>query len=607
MITKDLISTAPNSPGVYLMLDGKSSVLYVGKAKNLLKRLSSYLRLKNEGHNKTTVMLQQVKKVDTIITRTEKEALILEASLIKKHSPKYNIILRDDKNYPYIKVTTNEEWPRVMMVRRKSKDAARYFGPYSSSSAMWSTLKTISKLFPLRRCKGSKLKPRNRPCLNHQMGQCLAPCFGKADHNSYMDNVAKVIMILEGRNKDLILELRRQMQTYSESLQYEKAAKKRDQIQALSRTLEKQIVASDSRIDQDVIGFARKDVSVAISILILRSGLITGSRNYFLADPFGDDKAILGQILHQFYYHPESIPKEILLPFSFPDMHLYQERFSDLRGKKVHLLIPQRGDKSQLLHMAEKNAQQIFEEKEKKKENWETLSAALIKKLKLFKVPETIECLDISNIGGKQAVGSLVCFHKGEPQKDRYRHYSIQTVDGPDDYAMMAEVLNRRFKKGQEEKNLPDLFMVDGGKGQLGIALRLADEFSIENGIELLGIAKEKQEEGEKVYKPGRKNPILLAAHDPVLLYLMKIRDETHRFGITFHRKLRNKKTLSSELNSINGIGSARRKLLLKSLGSIKRVRDASLHELKNISGIGDELAFHIYSHFHPEEKGSKD
>ncbi len=599
MFSAKLIAAVPHSPGVYLMLDAKSAVLYVGKAKDLVKRLSSYSRFSGSEHSKTSVMLSQVAKVDTIITRTEKEALILEASLIKKHCPKYNIILRDDKNYPLIKVTVQEEWPRVMMARRRQKDGARYFGPYSSSSAMWATLKIISKLFPLRRCKGSKLKVRKRPCLNYQMGQCLAPCSGLADPASYQDNVSKVLMILEGRNKDLISQLRKQMEEYSHNLDFEQAAKKRDQIQALSRTLEKQVVAASHLRDQDIFGFKRKDISVAVAVLIIREGLISGSRSYFLADPFGDDAEILSQILNQFYFHGENLPKEIILPFTVPDNELLQERFTELRNGKVDILVPQRGDKVSLLNMAETNASQIFEEKEKKDRSWESLAESISKKLKLHALPERIECLDISNISGKVAVGSLVCFLKGEPAKESYRHFKIRTVEGPDDYAMMAEVLQRRFKRGLEEDDLPDLFMVDGGKGQLGMALRVAGESEVENRMEWIGIAKEKDTEGEKLYKPGRKNPIILAPHDPVLLHLMRIRDESHRFGVTFHRKLRNKKTLASELDGIPGIGPSRKKQLLKTLGSLKRIKEADLDQLRSVPGLGDELASQIHNHFH--------
>lgn len=600
MFPKEVLESTPHAPGIYMMLDKKSTTLYVGKAKDLFKRLSSYARFTGSEHNKTSVMLKQVDKVDTIITRTEKEALILEASLIKKHKPKYNIILRDDKNYPLIKVTVDEEWPRVMMTRRRKKDKARYFGPYSSSSAMWATLKLISTTFPLRKCKGKELKLRKRPCLNYQMGKCLAPCFGEADKDEYQNHVKNVLMILEGQNKTIIKDLSSQMNHAAEKMEFEKAAFIRDQINAISKTLEKQLIVSNHNRNQDVFGFYRKDAAIGITIMFIRDGIISGSRPFFLEDPYGDDKAILSQAINQFYDNTVNLPtKEILLPFEPESKELLEEKLADLLESRVSLTIPQRGDRAGLTAMAEENAKNIFDEKEKQKASWQTLSKSIIKKLKLVKPAEIIECLDISNTSGKQAVGSLVCFEHGEPSKGRYRHYKIQTIDGPNDYGMMEEVLYRRFTRGMEEDNLPDLFIVDGGKGQLNMALRVALELGIADRLDWIGIAKERDQEGEKLYKPGRKNPILLPAHDPVLLYMMRIRDESHRYGVTFHRKLRNKNTLTSELDNIAGIGKNRKKSLLKHFGSLKKVKNATVQDLEKVTGIGSDLAKEIFNQLH--------
>ncbi|MGW8195773.1 MAG: excinuclease ABC subunit UvrC [Desulforhopalus sp.] len=599
MIPATTLSSAPHAPGVYLMLDAKSTVLYVGKAKDLSKRLSSYAQFSGVEHSKTGAMLARVRKVDTIITNTEKEALILEASLIKKYKPKYNIILRDDKSYPYIKVTVREQWPRVFMTRRKTRDKSRYFGPYSSPSSMWQTLRLISSLFPLRNCKGSRLRKRERPCLNNQIGKCLAPCTGDGDRELYMENVGKIIMLLEGRNNDLIQDLEKQMLAASEALDFERAATIRDQISALSRTLEKQVIAASHSKDQDVFGFARRDVAVTITVLFIRNGLINGSRTFFLADPYGEDETILSQALTQFYDGESQIPREVLLPFEPMDRQLHEEHLQDNAGTRVHLKIPQRGDNRQLVTMANTNAMQHFEEKEQRKSSWESLCGSMEKTLQLQRPPNLIECLDISNISGRQAVGSLVCFSSGEPDKSRWRHYTIKSIDGPDDYGMMREVLRRRLRRGIEEDSLPDLFVVDGGKGQLGVALGVAGELGITDEIDWLGIAKEKQQEGEKLYKPYRKNPLLLPAHNPVLLYLMRIRDESHRYGITFHRKLRNKSTLASELDDIPGIGATKKTLLLKHLGSLARIKEASLDELAEVRGIGRNLAKTIFEHLH--------
>lgn len=600
MFPENTITDAPHVPGVYQMLDSKSRVLYVGKAKNLRKRLTSYTRFSGSDHNKTTVMLSHVVKVDTILTHTEKEALILEASLIKKHKPKYNIILRDDKNYPFIKVTVQDKWPRVHMTRRRSRDGARYFGPYSSSSAMWATLRLLANLFPLRKCKGNKVRPRKRPCLNLQMGKCLGPCIDAADPAHYQGLVQKVLMVLEGKNRSLIKELTLEMQTAAAKQYYERAAEFRDQINALSKTIEKQIIASQSMKDQDVFGYCKQGTSIGITILFVRDGLITGSRSFFLDDPIETDQLILSQILSQFYDEKILPPKEILLPFDTEDTPVLTERFSEILGSNVSLHAPRRGDKVKLQEMANANAAHIFDEKEKKDRSWQGLSSSMEKLLHLEQTPTRIECLDISNTSGKQAVGSLVCFEKGEPAKTAFRHYKIQTVHGPDDYAMMAEVLQRRLTRGIKEDNLPDLFVVDGGRGQLGIALRIADELGIRDDLDWIGIAKEKKEEGEKLYKPGRKNPILLKSHNPVLLYLMRIRDESHRFGVTFHRKLRAKASIASSLDTIPGVGADRKRKLLKTLGSVKRIKEADIKELLTVPGIGKDTATAVFHYYHP-------
>ncbi|MEN8200794.1 MAG: excinuclease ABC subunit UvrC, partial [Thermodesulfobacteriota bacterium] len=558
-------------------------------------------RFSGSAHNKTTVMLSRVVKVDIILTNTEKEALILEASLIKKHRPRYNIILRDDKNYPLIKVTTQEEWPRVHMTRRRKKDGARYFGPYASSSSMWATLRLLADLFPLRKCKGSRVRPRKRPCLNLQMGKCLAPCVDRADQSLYRDQVEKVIMVLEGRNKRLIKTLTEEMETAASDLHFERAAQLRDQISALSRTLEKQVVASSRLKDQDIFGYCRQGTAIGIVILFVRDGLITGSRSFFLNEPEEKDESVLFQALNQFY--DEKIPpaKEILLPFAPMDSSLLAERLSDLYTSMVSLTVPKRGDNLKLQEMANANAKHLFDEREQKERSWQGLSDSMSRLLHLAHTPRRIECLDISNTSGKEAVGALVCFEKGEAAKSSFRHYKIKGVDTPDDYAMMEEVLRRRFIRGMEEDNLPDLFIVDGGRGQLGVAMRVADELGLREELDWIGIAKEKKEEGEKLYKPGRKNPILLKGHNPVLLYIMRIRDESHRYGVTFHRKLRNKRTIASVLDGIPGVGPDRKKKLLKQLGSVKRIRQASVEELAAVQGIGKNTATTIHNHLHPK------
>jgi len=612
MFPVDILTSTPHSPGVYLMLDKKSTVLYVGKAKDLRNRLASYARLDGTQPGKTAALLSHIHTIDTLLTRTEKEALILEASLIKQHHPKYNIILRDDKNYPLIKVTIQEEWPRVMMTRRRKKDGARYFGPFVSSSAMWESLKLIASLFPLRRCKTPRLPIRTRPCLNGQMHHCLAPCMGAgqpADRERYQEMVKQVLLLLEGHNRELIAAMTTKMEAAAADLAFEQAATLRDQIQALTKTLEKQIVVASHRKDQDIFGLARKDASLAIALLLVRNGIISGSRSFFFADPIGDDATILAQALLQYYSAGDTLPREILLPGAAEGQELLAERLSEMSGETVRLLVPQRGDKMSLIDMANANARQLFADRDRKEQSWQTLAAAIMDALHLPHVPDTIECVDISNISGQQAVGSLVCFQQGEPAPPQYRHYTITSVVGPDDYGMMAEVLKRRLARGIADNTLPDLLMVDGGRGQLGVATGVIKELARETGVEagqkmaLVAIAKEKQGEGEKLFIPGRKNPILLPAHNPALLYLMRIRDESHRYGVRFHRHLRSKNAFHSPLDGIDGIGPQKKQALLTGLGSVRRIRQATREQLREVAGIGPELAALIYRHFHPENE----
>ena len=601
-LTSTFLATVSHGPGVYQML-GKLEVLYVGKARDLRKRLAQYAHYSGSAHSKTAVMLSHVRRVETILTTTEKEALILEASLIKKYRPRYNVILRDDKNYPLIKVTTREEWPRVVVTRKRIRDGNRYFGPFSSSSGMRTTLKLLYSMFPLRRCK--TMHQRSRPCLNYQMGRCLAPCTDQVDQESYREMVGEVLLLLEGKNKTIIGRLTGKMKIAAGNLDFEQAALLRDQIAGLERTLEHQVVAADHALDQDVFGLARHGASVGVALLFIRAGLISGSQSFFIADPLGNDGRILSETIMQYYSARRQPPRELLLPIAIEDEPLVTEQLRELREGPVTLRVPQRGKRMQLMQMAATNAQQVFSEQAKKQKAWEILSRTLQHKLRLQNIPSHIECLDISNLSGKQAVGSLICFFEGDPEKSRYRHYRISGKDEPDDYAMMREVLERRMETGLEKNNLPDMLLLDGGKGQLNIGIEVLSRFELLNQIDLVAIAKEKQEEGEKLFRPGRKNPILLPSHAPALLYLMRVRDESHRFGITFHRSLRNTNTLRSPLDTITGIGPKRKKDLLKTMGSYKRILAADIDELAKVPGIGPALALTIHNQLHSEKNAA--
>ena len=572
------------------MKSGAGKILYVGKARDLRNRLASYRSAEAKRFSKTAAMLQKAVRVETILTATEKEALILEASLIKKHRPRYNVILRDDKNYPYIKVTVNEKWPRVFVGRRRLKDGAKYFGPYSSSSAMRDTLALIRELFPLRTCKGVNLKKRARPCLNQQMGRCPAPCCELADPATYRATVERVTAVLEGRKSELVGYLQKGMVAAAKKHEYEQAAYCRDRLVSLQKTLEKQAVAAGHSRNQDVFGLARRGLAAAVSVISVREGLVNGQQSFFMETVLGDDGEVMAGCLQQFYGDGRYLPPDILLSHQPANVELLGEWLTDLRGATVHLKTPQRGKLAELTVMAENNAIQVFADEEKKSRSNQALLTAVAKTLKLAKPPKWIECLDISNIGGKQPVGSLISFKDGEPDMKGYRHYRITGGDSPDDYGMMREVLTRRFAP-DKAGDLPDLLLIDGGKGHLNVAFQVLSQTGHLSEVELVAIAKEKKDEGEKLFRPGRKNPFLLPVYAPVLLFMMRIRDESHRFGITFHRRLRSKATLKSELDLVPGVGPARRKLLLKKFGSLKRVKAASLQELLEVEGVGPELA----------------
>ena len=601
-LSPEFLATVPHGPGVYQML-GRRELLYVGKARDLRKRLAQYAHYSGPSWSKTAVMLTHVRRVATILTTTEKEALLLEAALIKKHRPRYNIILRDDKNYPLIRVSLEEEWPRISVTRRRLKDGGRYFGPYTAPGAMRAALQLLYGHFPLRHCRN--LRERERPCLNYQMGRCLAPCAGKADRAEYDRLVGQALAVLEGKTEALKRDLEAKMLAASESLAFEQAAWYRDRLRALEGATERQVVVDADSPDLDVFGLRRRDAAVGLALLFVRGGTITGAQDFFFDDPIGSDAALLAQALMQYYSPTRRPARELLLPLAPEDEALLAEHLAELREGPVTLSVPQRGKRMQIMRMAHANAEKLFSEEAKREAAWQALCRDLRGKLKLSRDPEVIECLDISNLLGKQAVGSLVCFERGEKAARRYRHYRIRGKDTPDDYAMMREVLERRFEKGMAENNLPDLFMVDGGKGQLAVALEVAGRLGLLGSLDFVGIAKEHHDEGEKLFRPGRKDAILLPAHAPALLYLMRIRDEAHRFGITFHRRLRGKAQLGSALDEIPGIGPARRKLLLKHFGSLRALREATAEDLAAAPGIGPELVQTIARHLEkPHDEG---
>jgi len=584
----------PTTPGVYLFRDKAGDVIYVGKAKNLRARVRQYAR-GGDGRVQIRFLLAQLGDVDVLITNSEKEALLLENTLIKQHWPRYNIRLKDDKSYWHIKVTTQDPWPRLFLTRHIVKDGNKYLGPFHASTAVQETLEVIRKTFPLRTCSDTVFRNRTRPCLEYQIKRCLGPCTLPVDPEEYRQQLKNALLLLEGRNSDLLAQLTTRMQTAAESLHFEEAALLRDQIRAITQTGEKQQVAMPLGGDQDIFGLYREGGAIEVQILFVRAGALVGNQEYSFDDNEFPEEEVLAELLSQFYQGDRFIPDEILLPVELEDAEVREELLRERKGKKASILCPQRGDKVRMLEMARENAQQSYIEKRHSTEQKEKTLDQLRRTLHLRNAPKRIECFDISNIQGNLAVGSMVVFDEAEPDKNRYRRFRIKTVEGADDFAMMYEVLTRRYHRALEEHDLPDLLMVDGGKGQLGVAVEVFRELNITD-VDLIGLAKMRTERdpfaeevthsAERVFLPGRMNPIILRPNSTVLFLLQRIRDEAHRFAITYHRQLRAKERLSSQLDSVPGVGPGRRKLLLRHFGSIKRLQSATVEELRQVPGM---------------------
>ena len=579
----------PTHPGVYFFKDKKGTILYVGKAGNIKHRVSSYFQKPEDKDAKTLAMLENVADIDTMVTDTEKEALILENNLIKAHRPRYNVKLRDYKNYPCLKLSMEEDFPTLTIVRRIKKDDSIYFGPYPSATSLRETLKLIRRIFSIRTCLDTKFSNRLRPCINYQMGRCLGPCSGKIDPARYQEIVHQVRMFLEGKNRELVERLKKKMEEEAENLHFEAAARIRDQIEHIERIVEKQKIVSTDFLDRDVIGFHRQDHSFAIHPLFVRGGKLLGGRGFPFRSSGLPDEEILSSFLHQYYREGKFIPEEILTPMAIPDQDLVEQWLTELKGKKVKILVPSKGDKKHLLEMASDNAEQFLLAEEGTEGEGESLLEALREKVHLKKVPRRIEAFDISNLQGGNAVGSMVFFQDGKPDKQGYRHFKIQTVKGADDYGMMYEVLLRRYQKVTEKSDLPDLVLLDGGRGQLNVAQEVFKELKIEE-VDLISLAKERTVEGsplsrlikteEKIFHPHYKEPFVLGRNSPVLHLLDRIRDEAHRFAITFHKKVRGRETIKSELGEVPGIGRVRQRELLKHFKTVEKIKSGSRDHL---------------------------
>ncbi len=605
------LTNLPSRPGVYLMRDKAGKVIYVGKAKDLRSRVRAYFN-RSDGRSQIEFLVRRVEDLDTLVTSNDKEALILENNLIKQYKPRYNIRLKDDKSYLSIKVTTQHPWPRILTTRKIVKDGGRYFGPFSSALAARETVDIIEKHFLLRNCTDHNFKNRSRPCLQYEIKRCMAPCVLAVDAEEYREQVRQAVLFIEGRQHELLGELKQRMAVKAQALEFEAAAKIRDQIQAVEKTLERQRMVSHWGADQDIFGLYREGGFIEAQVLFVRQGKLTGNQAYSLEDLEFPDEEIVGSLLTQFYQGQRFIPDEILLPVEVEDRDTREEYLSERKGKKISLLTPRKGDKRKLVEMAEENARQSFGERHDHEKAREKMLQELQSQLRLKRYPQRIECFDISMIHGAHAVGSQVTFMGGEPDKAHYRHYRIRSIDGSsggDDFGMMLEVLKRRFTRGKKEEELPDLVVVDGGKGQLAMALAALREVAI-GGIDVVGLAKmrvqsaprsaEIERSEERVFLPGQSNPVTLKRNSNALFLLQRVRDEAHRFAITHHKKLRSRQTLYSALDAIPGIGAARRRALLRAFGSIKGVEQASLDELLQVPTMNDKLARQLWEMFHP-------
>lgn len=589
-------SRVPSFPGVYLMKNTHGQIIYVGKAGNLKKRLSAYFNRPVPMNMKTGVLVRQITDFDIIITSTEKEALILESNLIKRHRPRYNVLLKDDKRYPVLRLDIKHPYPNLTIARKIQNDGALYFGPYASPNAVRKTLKFIHKTFKLRKCRSKDVKPRTRPCLHCQIEGCLAPCCMDVNPQDYGQIVKEVVLFLKGKTPELINDIKNDMLKASDEQEFEKASKLRDKMLALKTTLEKQVTVTTDFIDRDVLGIAGKHGNFVITQLVIRSGFLVGSHSYDFIDDLATGVEILDAFVKQHYETSHFIPKELLLPFEIEEIPLLEEWLGSHKNQKVSILSPQRGEKARLIEMATQNAESTLDELIASKFSEEDILLRLGKCLQMDRVPERIECFDNSNLSGSEPVSAMVVFEHLKPKKSAYRKFRIKTVTEPNDYAYMEEVLKRRFGRKEQPDSLPDLLMVDGGKGQLGIAVSVLKNLDLAGRFYLIGISKKDQNRGEtkdKIYIPGRVNPINTPAD--LLLFFQRIRDEAHRFAITFHRKRRKKAALHSILDEIPGIGKKRKQALVKYFGSMSKIREATLEQLNLVPELNKTIAEAVY------------
>ena len=600
------LEAASTEPGVYLLRDRAGKVLYVGKAKSLRSRVRAYFREGGDGRFQVRFLMRRVRDFDTIVTASEKEALILENNLIKQYRPKYNIRLKDDKSYLSAKIT-NHAWPRITVTRKIVKDGGRYFGPFGSADGLRETIDVIRKVFPLRTCTDAVFRNRSRPCLEYQIKRCLGPCCLPVDREEYGRHLHAAQMLLEGKNLELLREMRGLMKDHASRLEFEQAARIRDRVRAVEKTVERQTVLHHWGIDQDVFGIYREGGFIEAIVLIVRGGKLTSTQGWSFQDLEFPVHDILSDLLTQYYSGARNIPDEVIVPVELEDAAVRAELLSDRREKKCEVFQPQRGEKLRLLEMAMDNARQSFASRRDNEKTREQMLEDLRAKLGLRNTPKRMECYDISNLQGSMVVGSQVTFDEGEPQKNLYRRYRIRSFEGQDDFASMYEVLKRRLERAVRENEYPDLWVIDGGKGQLNVALEVIREFKLADQIDCVSLAKqhvlndrrekEVTKSEERVFLPRRKDPIVLPKNSTALFLLVRIRDEAHRFAIAYHRELRRRARLRSVLDDIDGVGPVRRRAMLRHFGSLKRIREATTDEIAAVKGLNRELAAEIRRH----------
>ena len=620
---QEFLKNLPTRPGCYLMYDRASRVIYVGKAINLRARVRSYFHANAmEAGSKTARLVGDIDRIEFIVTDSELEALILEANLIKKHRPRYNVRLKDDKRYPYIKVHWQDDYPKVTITRRMERDGARYFGPFTSSLAVRQTLDTLRKVFPYLTCDRVITGQDRRACLYYDIKLCGGPCIGATSREEYRETIGDLIKFLEGKTDSVVDALEARMRVAAEALDFETAATIRDQLKAIAHIVQKQKIVSAAQADQDVIAFARQDGDTCVQVFFIRGGKLLG-REYFVLDGAedADEQAIMTSFVKQFYDDAAYVPPEVLLPSQIEEAFIIEQWLRQKRGTKVMLTVPRRGHKRDLVHMAAENATETLvslrAQWQADRHKQEQAMAELQEALDLPVSPTRVECYDISTTQGSATVGSMVVFVHGVPRKSDYRRFNVQSVRGePDDYASMHEVLTRRFKRWQEASKgelaghnaaepgdmarkqaawalLPDLLLVDGGKGQLNVAVEVLKAFDLFGQVPVAGLAKQHEE----LFLPGRKDPILLSPRSQGLYLVQRVRDEAHRFAITSHRSRRRKIGIASQLDRVSGVGPARRKALLKHFGSIEAIRAATVEEIAAVPGIPYNVAKTVKAH----------